>query len=60
MRTKEWAPGDSAASLGVFGGYHTPKPKNGLGDYHTMGRLSLLSDDEIVAIGPGGSDDNGK
>jgi hypothetical protein len=25
----------------VFAGYHTPKPKNGLGDYRTIGRVSL-------------------
>lgn len=37
----------SAASLDednitvIFAGYHTPKPKNGLGDYRTIGRLSL-------------------
>jgi hypothetical protein len=27
----------------IFAGYHTPKPKNGLGDYRTIGRLSLHS-----------------
>ena len=26
-----------------FAGYHTPKPKNGLGDYRTIGRISLHS-----------------
>jgi hypothetical protein len=35
----------------IFAGYHTPKPKNGLGDYRTIGKLSLhssrpLTDDE--------------
>ena len=35
----------------VFAGYHTPKPKNGLGDYRTIGRVSLHSDHLIVAIG---------
>jgi hypothetical protein len=27
----------------IFAGYHTPKPKNGLGDYRTIGRVSLHS-----------------
>ncbi|HEY0759685.1 MAG TPA: hypothetical protein VGD59_10565 [Acidisarcina sp.] len=27
----------------IFAGYHTPKPKNGLGDYRTIGRVSLRS-----------------
>jgi hypothetical protein len=31
-----------------FAGYHTPKPKNGLGDYRTIGRVSLHSDMPIV------------
>lgn len=35
----------------IFAGYHTPKPKNGLGDYRTIGRVSLHSDRRIVAIG---------
>jgi hypothetical protein len=35
----------------VFAGYHTPKPKNGLGDYLTIGRVSLHTEREIVAIG---------
>jgi len=46
-------------------GYHTPKPKNGLGDYRTIGRVSLHSDLEIRDAstnvwkgGGGGSDDN--
>ena len=30
-----------------FAGYHTPKPKNGLGDYRTIGRISLHSDRPI-------------
>jgi hypothetical protein len=35
----------------IFAGHHTPKPKNGLGDYRTIGKLSLhssrpLTDDE--------------
>lgn len=35
----------------VFAGYHTPKPKNGLGDYRTIGRVSLHSDKHILAAG---------
>ena len=42
----------------LFAGYHTPKPKNGLGDYRTIGRVSLHSDREIVAIGQNASDDD--
>jgi hypothetical protein len=42
----------------IFAGYHTPKPKNGLGDYRTIGRLSLHSDHEIVAIGQRAGDDD--
>jgi hypothetical protein len=42
----------------VFAGYHTPKPKNGLGDYRTIGRVSLHTDHAIVAIGQGGGDDS--
>jgi hypothetical protein len=40
----------------VFAGYHTPKPKNGLGDYRTIGRVSLHTEHEIVAIGQSGDD----
>jgi hypothetical protein len=32
----------------VFAGYHTQKPKNGLGDYRTIGRVSLHSSEELV------------
>jgi len=39
----------------IFAGYHTPKPKNGLGDYRTIGRVSLHSNEEILA----GSNDAG-
>jgi len=44
----------------IFAGYHTQKPKNGLGDYRTIGRVSLHSDQTILAIGQGGdgSDSN--
>lgn len=31
-----------------FAGYHTPKPKNGLGDYRTIGRIMLRSDKPIL------------
>ena len=31
-----------------FAGYHTPKPKNGLGDYRTIGRIRLHSDQQII------------
>jgi hypothetical protein len=37
----------------IFAGYHAPKPKNGLGDYRTIGRVSLHSDQTILAIGQG-------
>lgn len=32
----------------IFAGYHTPKPKNGLGDYRTIGRVSLHSSRKIT------------
>jgi len=38
----------------MFAGYHTPKPKNGLGDYRTIGRVSLHSSEEIDQIGANG------
>jgi hypothetical protein len=44
-----------------FAGYHTPKPKNGLGDYRTIGKISLHSDQLIVDASTnvgGGSDDD--
>jgi hypothetical protein len=31
-----------------FAGYNTPKPKNGLGDYRTIGRISLHADEPIA------------
>jgi hypothetical protein len=52
----------SAALLGqhnitvIFAGYHTPKPKNGLGDYRTIGWLSLHASEPILA----GSNDTGE
>jgi hypothetical protein len=33
-----------------FAGYHTPKPKNGLGDYRTIGRITLRSNQRIVDL----------
>jgi hypothetical protein len=41
----------------IFAGYHTPKPKNGLGDYRTIGRVSLHSSQPIRAIGGNGEGD---
>jgi hypothetical protein len=31
----------------IFAGYHTQKPKNGLGDYRTIGRVSLHSSERL-------------
>jgi len=40
---------DGDRDLNVFfAGYHTPKPKNGLGDYRTIGRIRLHSDVRIL------------
>ena len=45
-----------------FAGYHTPKPKNGLGDYRTIGRISLHSVEPIIDastnVGAGNDDDD--
>jgi hypothetical protein len=38
----------------VFAGYHTQKPKNGLGDYRTIGRVSLHSQIELASVGSSG------
>jgi hypothetical protein len=35
----------------IFAGYHTQKPKNGLGDYRTIGRFSLHSSQRLIAVG---------
>jgi hypothetical protein len=35
----------------VFAGYHTQKPKNGLGDYRTIGRFSLHSSKPLATVG---------
>ena len=40
----------------IFAGYHTQKPKNGLGDYRTIGRVSLHSSQRLIAVG---QDDDG-
>lgn len=44
----------------IFAGYHTQKPKNGLGDYRTIGRVSLHSSEHLLAVGQdnGGAGDN--
>ena len=39
--------GDNELTV-FFAGYHTPKPKNGLGDYRTIGRIRLHSDAPIL------------
>jgi hypothetical protein len=31
----------------IFAGYHTPKPKNGLGDYRIIRRVSLHSSEPL-------------
>lgn len=41
----------------IFAGYHTPKPKNGLGDYRTIGRLSLHSSISLVDQNSNDEDD---
>jgi hypothetical protein len=45
-----------------FAGYHTPKPKNGLGDYRTIGRITLRTDQRIdglsTSVRTDGSDDH--
>jgi len=38
----------------MFAGYHTTKPKNGLGDYRTIGRVTLHSSQDIFGIGTNG------
>lgn len=42
---------DAAVS---FAGYHTQKPKNGLGDYRTIGRLSLHASQPLLVVGSRG------
>ena len=45
----------------IFAGYHTPKPKNGLGDYRTIGRVGLHMDrfiaDASTNVGQSADDD---
>ena len=36
----------------IFAGYHTQKPKNGLGDYRTIGRVSLHASETVTIINP--------
>jgi hypothetical protein len=43
----------------VFAGYHTQKPKNGLGDYRTIGRVSLHSSEALRSVGTAGETDDG-
>jgi hypothetical protein len=31
----------------IFAGYHTQKPKNGLGDYRAIGRVSLHASERV-------------
>ena len=43
----------------IFAGYHTQKPKNGLGDYRTIGRVSLHASQPLLVVGsPGSAEDN--
>lgn len=41
-----------------FAGYHTPKPKNGLGDYRTISRITLHSSQAILATSTNLNGDN--
>jgi len=45
-----------------FAGYHTPKPKNGLGDYRTIGRFGLRTERSIedASTNVRGDDDDDK
>ena len=38
----------------IFAGYHTPRPKNGLGDYRTIGKVVLTSSKPIGEVGGNG------
>jgi hypothetical protein len=38
----------------MFAGYHTARPKNGLGDYRTIGRVGLHASENISEIGANG------
>ncbi len=40
----------------IFAGYHTQKPKNGLGDYRTIGRFGLRSSQRLITVGTPGDD----
>lgn len=43
----------------VFAGYHTQKPKNGLGDYRTIGRFNLRSSQPLLTVGTPGDGNDG-
>jgi hypothetical protein len=43
----------------VFAGYHTQKPKNGLGDYRTIGQVSLHTSSPLRFVGQGEGGDSG-
>jgi hypothetical protein len=43
-----------------FAGYHTPKPKNGLGDYRTIGRVSIHSNQFIESASTSTDSDEGE
>ena len=43
----------------IFAGYHTQKPKNGLGDYRTIGRVSLRASEPVLIGDPNLGDPNG-
>ena len=45
---------DSEDVTVLFAGYHRQKPKNGLGDYRTIGRVSLHSQIPLAAVGSSG------
>jgi len=38
----------------IFAGYHTGKPKNALGDYRTIARVSLHSSRRLISVGQDG------
>jgi hypothetical protein len=44
----------------IFAGYHTPKPKTGLGDYRPISRVTLHGSQRILATSTdlGGDSEN--
>jgi len=50
---------DSQDITVIFAGYHTQKPKNGLGDYRTIGRFSLHSSQRLLTVGTPGDGESG-